>query len=120
MKTLIASTVIALAFAAPAVAGNTALVEFAQTIANESTDGPNFRVGVDTTPSSPALVAFAQEIANASTDGPDFRVDGASDVTASTRGMAAGNAQLAASLGVSADTPLVELAGIIAERASDD
>ena len=121
MKTLIASAALALAFAAPAFAEKGSLVEFAQEIANASTDGQDFRVG-GTSSSNPALVAFAQEIANASTDGQDFRVGGGSDVTASTRGgISAGHAKIAEGLGLNAaDYTLNELVQIKSARYSDD
>jgi hypothetical protein len=141
MKTLIASAALALAFTAPAFAnsqlaaslgvdaGQYTLSELAQIKANKaSDDGIAFGVkgNGDTVFSTRGVNGYtAFELAqitanNASDDDIDAPVKSATDVSASSRGVTGGHTQLAASLGVSADTPLSVLAGIIADRASDD
>lgn len=140
MKTLIASAALALAFTAPAFAndqlaaslgvdaGQYSLSELAQIKANKaSDDGIAFGVkGAGETTFSTrgangqTVAELAHMIANnASDDDIDAPFKGG-DTSFSTRGVSGGNAQLAASLGVSADTPLNVLAGIIADRAADD
>ena len=143
MKTLIASAALALAFTAPAFAndqlaaslgvdaGQYTLSELAQIKANKaSDDGISFNVGnVGETSFStrgvqggPSVFELAQVIANnASDDDIDFPVKSVDEARASTRGVTGGHTQLAASLGVDAGGYTVaELAGIIADRASDD
>ena len=143
MKTLIASAALALTFTVPAFAndqlaaslgvdaGQYTLSELAGIIANNaSDDGIGFKVSAagDTSfstrgvQSGGTVFELAQQIANdASDDDIDFPVKSIDEVRASTRGMVGGHPQLAASLGVDAGSyTLAELAGIVADRASDD
>jgi hypothetical protein len=133
MKTLIASAALALAFTAPAFAnsqlaaslgvdaGQYTLSELAQIKADKaSDDGITFGVKGNGGTTGAAFELAQITANNASDDDIDFPVKSLSEVSASTRGTTGGHVQLAASLGVSVDTPLAELAEIIADRASDD